>query len=59
MERRRVPPEFWDYYFESPELWNFADLSEDGLQKGINAILVAPRTVVPCWVENDSINKFV
>ena len=59
LERRRVPPELWDYYLESPELWNFADLSEDGLQKGINAILIAPHTVVPCWVENDSINKFV
>ena len=29
------------------------------MQKGINAILVAPHTVVPCWVENGSINKFV
>ena len=59
LERRRVPLESWDYYLESPELWNFADLNEDGLQKGINAILIAPHTVVPCWVENGSVNKFV
>ena len=48
LERRKVPPELWDYYLKSPELWNFADLNEDGLQKGINAILIAPHTVVPC-----------
>ena len=56
LERRKVPPELWDYYLKSPELWNFADMNEDRLQKGINAILIA---VVPCWVEKESINKFV
>ena len=59
LERRRVPLESWDYYLESPELWNFADLDEDGLQKGITAILIDPHNVVPCWVEGGSVHKFV
>ena len=37
LERRKVPPEFWEYYLESPELWDYNDLTENGLQKGINA----------------------
>ena len=59
LERRKVPSRLWDYYLESPELWNFADVNEDGLQKGISAILIAPHTVVPNWVERESINKFI
>ena len=35
LERRKVPPELWEYYLKSPELWDFTDLNEDGLQKGI------------------------
>ena len=57
--RRKVPSKHWDYYLNSPELWNFEDVNEDGLQKGINAILIAPHTVVPCWVKKESINKFI
>ena len=34
-------------------------MNEDGLQKGISAILIAPHTVVPYWVERESINKFI
>ena len=48
LERRRVPLESWDYYLESPELWNFADLDEDGLQKGITAIFIDNHQIVPC-----------
>ena len=29
------------------------------MQKGISAILIAPHTVAPCWVEKDSVTKFV
>ena len=54
-----MPPELWVYYLKSPELWDFTDLNEDGLQRGINAILIAPHTVVPCWVKKESINKFI
>ena len=46
LERRKVPPELWEYYLKSPELWDFTDLNEDGLQRGINAILIAPHAVV-------------
>ena len=59
LERRRVPLDSWDYYLDNPELWDFADLNEDGLQKGINAIFIAPHNIVPCWVENNSVQKFV
>ena len=59
LERRKVPPEFWEYYLESPEVWDFNDLTENGLQKSIDAVLIAPQSVVPCWVEKGSINKFV
>ena len=54
-----MPSELWEYYLKIPELWDFKDLKEDGLQKGINAVLIAPHSVVPCWVEKESINKFV
>ena len=59
LERRKVPLESWEYYLESPELWDFTDLNEDGLQRGVNAVLIAPHSVVQCWVERESINKFV
>ena len=29
------------------------------MQKGISAILIAPHTVAPCWVEGDSVKIFV
>ena len=51
LARRKVPTELWDYYLKSPEHWDFDDVNEDGLQKGISAILIAPHTVAPCWVE--------
>ena len=50
LERRKVPLESWEYYLESPELWDFTDVNEDGLQKGVYAVLIAPHSVVPCWV---------
>ena len=59
LKRRRVPLESWDYYLENPELWNFADLDEDGLHKGITAIFTDNRHIVPCWVESGSVHKFI
>ena len=59
LERRKVPARLRDYYLESPEHWNFTDVNEDGLQKGISAILIAPHTVVPYWVERESVSKFI
>ena len=41
-----------------PEHWDFGDTNEDGLQKGVSAILVAPYTIAPCWVEKECINKY-
>ena len=29
------------------------------MQKGISAILIAPHTVAPCWLEGESVKKFV
>ena len=49
--RRKIPEDLWTYYLESPEHWDFDDAVEEGLQKGIKAILMSPNTVTPCWVE--------
>ena len=57
--RRKVPTELWDYYLKGPEHWDLNDVNEDGLQKGVSAILIAPHTVAPSWVEKESVNKFV
>ena len=57
--KRRIPADLWDYFLKSPEHWDFGDTTEDGLQKGISAILMSPYTVAPCWVEKESFNKFV
>ena len=57
--RRKIPADLWDYYLKSPEHWDFGDTTEDGLQKGIRAILMSPYTVAPCWVEKEFMNKFV
>ena len=54
-----MPTDLWDYYLKSPEHWNFDDVNEDGLQKGVSAILIAPHTVPPYWVEKESVSKFV
>ena len=43
--RRKVPEDLWECYLKSPEHWNFDDVTKDGLQKGISAILIAPHTV--------------
>ena len=44
--RRKIPGDLWDYYLKSPEHWDFEDATEEGLQKGIKAILMSPNTVV-------------
>ena len=49
--KRNIPQNLWTYYIETPERWNYEDTTEQGLQKGIKAILMSPRTVTPCWVE--------
>ena len=57
--RRWIPADLWDYFLESPEHWDFGDTTKDGLQKGISAILTSHYTIAPCWVEKESVNKFV
>ena len=57
--KRNIPQDLWTYYVESPERWNYEDTTEQGLQKGIKAILMSPNTVTPCWVEKESMTKFV
>ena len=57
--RRKIPEDLWTYYLESPEHWELDDAAEGGLQNGIKAILMSPNTVTPCWVEKESMNKFV
>ena len=47
LTRRKVPEDLWEYYLESPESWNFDDVTKDGLQKGISAILIAPHNSRP------------
>ena len=59
MNKRKIPKNLWSYYLETPEHWNFEDTTKEGLQKGIKAILMSPNTVTPCWVEKESMNKFV
>ena len=55
LKRRRVPLESWGYYLENPELWNLADLDEDGLHKGITTIFTANHHIVPCRVKSGSV----
>ena len=57
--KRKIPENLWTYYLETPEQWSFEDTTEEGLQKGIKAILMSPHTVTPWWVEKESMNKFV
>ena len=57
--KRNIPTDLWEYYLEIPENWNHEDINEKGLHNGIKAILLAPRTVTPYWVENASMDKFV
>ena len=59
LNRRKIPEDLWNYYLETPEHWNFEDTTKEGLQRGIKAILMSPNTVTPCWVEKESMNKFV
>ena len=35
------------------------DIDEQGLQRGVKAILMSPRTVTPYWVKKASMDKFV
>ena len=58
LQRSRVPLESWGYYLENPELWNPADLDEDGLHKGITAVFTDNHHIVPCWVNSRSVRKF-
>ena len=57
--RRKIPADLWDYFLESPEHWDFGGTTKDGLQKGISTILTSPHTITPCWIEAESVNKFL
>ena len=59
LRKRKIPEENCRYYIEAPEHWDFEDISQTGLQKGIEAILMSPNTVTPCWVEKESVDRFV
>ena len=59
LSKKKIPEDLWQYYLETPEHWDFEDTTKEGLQKGIEAILKSPNTVTPCWVEKESMNKFV
>ena len=59
LSKRKIPEDLWHYYLETPEHWDFEDTTKEGLQRGIEAILMSPNTVTPCWVEKESMNKFV
>ena len=59
LSKRKIPEDLWNYYLEAPEHWDFEDTTKEGLQRGIEAILMSPNTVTPCWVEKESVNKFV
>ena len=56
---RKLPEENWRYYIEAPEHWDFNDITESGLQRGIEVILMSPNTVTPGLVEKDSVDRFV
>ena len=59
LRKRKIPEENWRYYLEAPEHWDFEDITEIGLQRGIEATLMSPNTVTPCWVEKESVDRFV
>ena len=59
LRKRKIPEENWRYYLEAPEYWDFEDITEIGLQRGIEATLMSPNTVTPCWVEKESVDRFV
>ena len=59
LSKRKIPEDFWHYYLETPEHWDFEDTTKEGLQRAIEAILMSSNTVTPCWVEKESVNKFV
>ena len=41
------------------EKWDHEDVDEQGLLRGVKAILMSPRTVTPYWVKKTSVDKFV
>ena len=57
--KRNIPQDLWEYYLEIPEHWDHEDIDEQGLQRGVKAILMSPRTVTPYWVKKASMDKFV
>ena len=59
LRKRKIPEENCSYYIEAPEHWDFNDIAESGLQRGIKVILMSPNTVTPGWVEKDSVDRFV
>ena len=44
LRKRKIPEE---NYIEAPEHWDFNDITESGLQRGIEVILMSPNTVTP------------
>ena len=59
LSKRKIPENLWHFYLETLEKWDFEDTNKEGLQRGIEAILMSPNTVTPCWVEKQSMNRFV
>ena len=59
LSKRKIPEDLWHYYLETPEHWDFEDTTEKGLQRGIEATLMSSNTVTPCWVEKESVDRFV
>ena len=57
--KRHIPRDLWEYYLEIPEHWDHEDIDEQGLQRGLKAILMSPKTVTPYWVKKASMDKFV
>ena len=41
--KRKIPQDLWNYYLEIPERWDYEDINEQGLQKGVKAVLMSPR----------------
>ena len=53
-----IPEEDWKYYLTPPQMWDYSIMSESGLCKGVEVVLVTPTSCIPSWIEGESCDQF-
>ena len=59
LRKRGIPEENWQYYLESPNSWDYTDVTSSGLCKGVEVVLLSPTTCTPSWIVEESLSRFI